>query len=81
MPDDRTTVTELATALGTTGYETIEEAAAERPGALDIGSESWERLDRILANEQVRPLWRWRHSGTGRSSPAMLPGSTVGRRG
>ena len=48
MPDDRTTVSELATALGTTGYGTLEEAVAERPGALDIGSETWERLDRIL---------------------------------
>ena len=49
MPDDRTAITELATALGTTGCDALERAVAERPGALDIGRESWERLDRILA--------------------------------
>ena len=49
MPDDRTTITELATALGTTGAGSLEEAMAERPGNLDIDGESWERLGRILA--------------------------------
>ena len=49
MPDNRTTITELATALGTTGYGSLAEAGAERPGTLDIGSDAWDRLDRILA--------------------------------
>ena len=47
MPDDRTTITELATALGTTGAGSLQEAIAERPGNLDINDESWERLERI----------------------------------
>lgn len=49
MPDDRTTITELATALGVTGVGSLQEALAERPGNLDIEGESWERLERILA--------------------------------
>lgn len=49
MPDDRTTITELATALGVTGASSLQEATAERPGNLAIGDESWERLERILA--------------------------------
>ena len=52
MPDDRTTVTELATALGTTGAGSLKEATAERPGNLAIGDESWERLERILAGRK-----------------------------
>ena len=50
MPDDRTTVSELATALGTTGYGMIEEAVAGRPGSLKIGSDAWDRLERILGS-------------------------------
>ena len=49
MADDRTTVTELATALGTTGAGSLQEAMAERPGNLDINDESWERLEHILS--------------------------------
>ena len=48
MPDDRTTITELATALGVTGAGSLQEALAERPGNLDIEGDSWERLERIL---------------------------------
>jgi hypothetical protein len=49
VPDDRTTITELATALGVTGAGSLQEAVAERPPNLDIEAESWERLERILA--------------------------------
>ncbi|MCY3662165.1 MAG: hypothetical protein OXH28_04955 [bacterium] len=49
MPDDRTTITELATALGVAGAGSLQEATAEHPGNLAIGNESWERLERILA--------------------------------
>jgi len=49
VPDDRTTITELATALGVTGIGSLQAALAERPGNLDIEAESWERLERILA--------------------------------
>lgn len=48
MPNDRTTVTELATALGATGCGSLQEAIDQRPGNLDIGDRSWERLKRIL---------------------------------
>lgn len=48
MPDDRTTITELATALGVTGAGSLHEALAERPENLDITDDSWERLVRIL---------------------------------
>ena len=56
MPDDRTTISELSTALGTTGYGTLDEAVAERPGAVDIGQENWERLERILAGGRYSAL-------------------------
>lgn len=38
MADDRTTVTELATALGLTGHTTLQEAIEARPGVVLIGS-------------------------------------------
>ena len=49
MPNDRTTVTELATALGTTGCRSLQEAMEARPANLDIAGDSWERLEHILA--------------------------------
>ena len=49
MPDDRTAVTELATALGMTGHLALEEAVAARPPALDIRCDAWGRLERALA--------------------------------
>lgn len=49
MADDRTTLTELATALGVTGCGSLQEAIAERPNNLDISDESWQRLEHILA--------------------------------
>ncbi|MHB8681891.1 MAG: hypothetical protein ACYDA2_07335 [Acidimicrobiales bacterium] len=43
MPDDRTTVTELATALGTLPLE-LSAALASRPDALAVSEEVWEHL-------------------------------------
>ena len=48
MADDRTTVTELATALGMTGLPTLEAAVEARPSALEIGSDEWEGLQATL---------------------------------
>lgn len=45
MPSDRTTVTELATALGMLGTESVSDALAERPAALDgVDEEIWTTL-------------------------------------
>ena len=56
MPDDRTTLTELATALGATGCESLEAAGAQRPESLDIKGESWNRLERILDTGKYNAL-------------------------
>ena len=48
MADDRTKVTELATALGMTGHTTLQDAIGARPGALSIPSDEWENLERIV---------------------------------
>jgi hypothetical protein len=50
VPDDRTTVTELGTALGTLGYPDLSRALAGRPEALRIGPETWDRLGAIHAS-------------------------------
>jgi hypothetical protein len=44
VPDDRTTVTELATALGTLGEGDLTRTLARRPGALDIPGAQWDAL-------------------------------------
>src|SRR3954462_4384327 len=44
MPDDRTTITELATALGTLHFPTVSDAIAARPSELSISSIVWERI-------------------------------------
>ena len=44
MADDRTVITELGTALGMTGYATLNDALQSRPSALDVSSEVWVRL-------------------------------------
>jgi hypothetical protein len=49
VPDDRTTVTELATALGTLRYDTVEAALGARPGELDISEGVWARLTDLYA--------------------------------
>ena len=48
MADDRTTVTELATALGLTGHTTLEGAVEARPDSLEIGAGQWAGLESIL---------------------------------
>ena len=44
MPDDRTTVTELATALGMFPYPDVRTALAHRPDGLAIAAATWSRL-------------------------------------
>jgi len=44
MPRDRTTVTELATALGTSGVDSLDRALAQRPGAVRLEPGDWELL-------------------------------------
>ncbi|MXW09874.1 MAG: hypothetical protein F4Z78_08590 [Gammaproteobacteria bacterium] len=53
MADDRTKVTELATALGLTGHRTLREAIEARPAVLEISSDEWDDLDRILASRKL----------------------------
>jgi len=48
MPSERTTVTELATALGMLGADTVADAVRERPGALaGLGDDDWEQLQAL----------------------------------
>jgi hypothetical protein len=48
MPDDRTLVTELATALGMLGEADINKALRSRPRALDLSTDSWARLNDLI---------------------------------
>ena len=48
MADDRTKVTELATALGMAGHPTLQDAIEARPAVLEISADEWEDLDRIV---------------------------------
>ena len=48
MADDRTTVTELATALGMTGHAALEAAVEARPESLEISSRQWTGLGSII---------------------------------
>ncbi len=50
MADDRTTVTELATALGTLPYASLTSALRARPGELDIGAGHWDLLAALHRN-------------------------------
>jgi hypothetical protein len=50
MPDDRTTVTELATALGTLPFADPGAALAARPGQLRIADSAWDTLAEIRAS-------------------------------
>ncbi|MFZ0664571.1 MAG: hypothetical protein WAM97_02375 [Acidimicrobiales bacterium] len=54
MPDDRTFVTELATALGMLGYADIEEAVLARPPELRITTGDWGRLEDLVKCENFR---------------------------
>ena len=58
MPNDRTAITELATALGTTGRDTLQEAVAGRPDSLGIDGDTWERLERVLASGRYEAVSR-----------------------
>ena len=53
MADDRTKVTELATALGMAGHSTLQEAIKARPAALEISADEWDDLDRILREKEA----------------------------
>jgi hypothetical protein len=50
VPDDRTTVTELATALGMLGYRDVRRALVVRPPALDVTATAWDRLQFLHAS-------------------------------
>ena len=50
MADDRTTVTELATALGMTGHRTPGEAIRAKPGVLQLKPDEWARLEDICSS-------------------------------
>ncbi len=50
MPDDRTTVTELGTALGTLPYPDPSSALGARPGQLHVDGKTWGHLDKIAAS-------------------------------
>src|SRR4029077_18838748 len=53
MPSERTTVTELATALGMLGADTVADAVRERPVALvGLGDDDWEQL-RLLEGDRA----------------------------
>jgi hypothetical protein len=47
MPDDRTIVTELGTALGTLPYPDPAAALASRPGQLRVGADDWDHLEAV----------------------------------
>ena len=50
MADDRTTVTELATALGMLGHPNVDAALAARsPALVNLTTLDWDRLDRLRA--------------------------------
>jgi hypothetical protein len=48
VPDERTTLTELGTALGILPFDDPRAALAVRPSALRIPPEAWDRLDQIV---------------------------------
>ena len=50
MPDDRTTVTELATALGTLGLGDLPTTLERRPGQLIIPEVTWQQLEALHAS-------------------------------
>jgi hypothetical protein len=54
MPDDRTFITELSTALGMLGYGDVEEAVRARPGELRITTGDWDRLEELASGEKLK---------------------------
>jgi hypothetical protein len=55
MPDDRTTVTELGTALGTLPFPDPLAALARRPDQLRVADEVWDLLDAIVGTSRLIP--------------------------
>ncbi|MHB1519389.1 MAG: hypothetical protein ACYCVN_08845 [Acidimicrobiales bacterium] len=47
MPDDRTTATELGTALGTLGLPDLDTTLSARPDALLLSEDQWDHVDRV----------------------------------
>ena len=71
MANDRTTITELATALGFTGHTTLVEAVEACPDILKIESDKWERLRSVhRSGEWARLSDGGRFSMTGLSRSA-----------
>jgi hypothetical protein len=58
MPDDRTTVTELATALGTLPYPNLSTVLAARPSALQLAGDTWGRLAGLYQSGQFAAEFR-----------------------
>ncbi len=56
MADDKTTVTELATALGCLDFGTASWAVLQRPPELHVGAEAWEQLERGLHDPELLGL-------------------------
>ncbi len=54
MPDDRTTITELATALGMTGVSSVASAILARPPEVELQTAQWERLSALWAADRWR---------------------------
>ncbi len=54
MPDDRTTVTELGTALGMLPFDAPAQALAARPPQLAIDQPTWDRLSALQRGGQFR---------------------------
>ena len=81
MPDDRTTVTELATALGMLPYGDVRTALAARPAELAVGETTWARLAALydagtMADEFATAYRQWSGlpGGTRRAAGADGPG-------
>ena len=55
MPDERTTVTELGTALGALPFDGPGAAVARRPAELRIGDDAWDRLEDIVRSRRYAP--------------------------
>lgn len=77
MPTGRTEVTELATALGTLGYPSVDEAVAARPDVLiDVPDGIWDALDAAQRSGRYRVDFE----GAFRNGRALLD-ATWGLRG
>jgi hypothetical protein len=57
VPDDRTTVTELGTALGTLPYSDPSAALAARPSALKVAADEWDHLGAVHRSGRYAAEW------------------------